>query len=588
MSSLHHTTRFGDKGKDVRIRAVVILCTAAMAIVMVRLFFLMVVQHGFYTALAAGSHEVSAQLFPKRGLVYIQDSRTKEEYPLAMNRDYFLVYADTRHIPDDQTVVDVGEKIAPFFQYGEEQKKELFSKLSKKDDPYEPIEQKVDEKVVDQLKALDLPGIGFIRRSYRYYPEKTLGAHVIGFVGKDETGGDVGRYGIEGYWQKELAGSGGFFEGLKSAQGRWIPLAGKLFEPAKDGADILLTIDRTLQHKACERLRQGFVEYGATSAALIIMDPKTGAIRAMCSLPDFDPNAYNKIDSVNVYNNTAIFTPYEPGSIFKPLTMAAAMNEGLVNPDTLFHDTGSREVGCSKPIQNANLRSYGTQSMTGVLENSINTGMAYVSELLGKRRLSQYMEQFGFGVKEGIELDTEVEGNISSVTTEKKEGADCYTATAAFGQGITVTPLQMATAMSAIANGGVLMKPYIVEEMRYSDGSKEIVRPEELRRILSPRTTSLVRGMMTSVVDRGQSKNARLEKYYIGGKTGTAQIPGPGGYSEETNHSFIGFGPADDPRFVMLIKYEKPQRKFADSTAAPVFADIAQFVLQYYEVPPGR
>lgn len=574
--------------KDPRIRIAVLLFTLAYGIVMARLAFLMLFQHNFYTALAVGAQDISTKLYPRRGEVFAQDFRTGERYPLAINRDYFLIYADTRKILTDDAANEAANKLAEIFSYTPERKLEVYAGLNKRSDPYEPIEQKVDEATTDRVRALNLPGIGFVRRSYRYYPEGNLAASVIGFVRLDETGKDIGQYGIEGYWHKELAGSGGFLEGKRSAAGQLIPLAGRLFTPPKDGADILLTIDRTLEYKACERLRQGFIEYGATSASLIIMDPRTGAIRAMCSLPDFDPNAYGKIASIDVYNNTSIFTAYEPGSVFKPLTMAAAINEELVSPDTLFHDTGERDVGCSKPVTNANNKVYGTQTMTGVLENSINTGVSYVVEKLGKKKFREYVEKFGFGLKEGIELATEVEGNISSLSNGKKDGMDCYTATGAFGQGLTVTPLQMATAISSIANGGLLMKPYIVDEIAYSDGRVEKTGPKEIRRAISTRSASLVRGMMASVVDRGQSKRAQVAGYYVSGKTGTAQIAGPGGYTAETNHSFVGFAPADDPRFVMVVKFEKPARAYADATASPVFADVAKFALQYYGVAPGR
>src|SRR3989338_5283015 len=313
---------------------------------------------------------------------------------------------------------------------------------------------------------------------------------------------------------------------------------------------------------ACEKLAGAAKEYQASSGALVILEPKTGAIRALCSWPDFDPNNYNQVDAIEVYNNTAVFTPYEPGSIFKPITMAAAINEGAVTPETVFHDSGSAEARCRKPIKNAAEKSYGNQTMVGVMENSINTGLVFVIKKLGKNKFIDYVERFGFGVKEGVEVD-------------------CYAATAAFGQGITATPLQMATAIGVIANGGKLIKPYVVSEVRYSDGRVERTKPVEIRSVLTARAASLVAGMMVSVVDNGQAKSARVPGYYVAGKTGTAQIPGPGGYTEDTNHSFVGFAPIDDPKFVMVVKFEKPARKYADSTAAPTFAAIAKFALEY-------
>lgn len=573
---------------DPRLRVVYLFFVFLAVVVIYRLVLLMIFQHSFYTALAIGSHEVYSNLFPERGHVYIQDSRTGEEYPLAINRDYFLVFADTRQIESEEVAEDVAEKLAEVFSYDDEKKLSVFLQLKKHNDPYEPIEKKVEESVVDKLKELDLPGIGFVRQPFRYYPEGDLASQVIGFVGKNEEGKDVGRYGIEGYWHNELAGSGGFLEGNKSAVGGWVPLAGKRFEPAQDGANLLLTIDRTIQYKACERLKQATEEYGASSAALIIMDPKTGAIRAMCSVPDFDPNIYNQVESVEVYNNTSIFTPYEPGSIFKPVTMAAALNEGLVKPESYFYDSGSWEGLCQKPIKNAGEKIYEDQTMTGVLENSINTGMVYVADQLGKKKFIEYIDSFGFGVKEGVKLDTEISGTAKALKIKKGDKIDCYGATASFGQGITATPLQMTTAFSVIANGGLLMKPYVVEEIRHSDGKIEKFKPNEVRRVIDNRSALLLSGMLVKVIDNGHAGGAGVDGYYLAGKTGTGQIPGPGGYTKETNHSFVGFGPVDDPKFVMIVKFEKPKRTYSSSTAAPVFGDIAEFVLQYYQVPPSR
>lgn len=573
---------------DPRLRITAYAISVGAFIIIARLVYLMIFQHDFYTALAAGSQEVYATLFPNRGAVYIQDSRTKEKYPFALNRDVFTLFADTRLIAGEEEAETTAEELAAVLAYDDEKKLVVYYQLLKEDDPYEPIEKRITEEVMEQIKEKDLPGIGFVRRPERYYPEKNLGAQIIGFVGKNEEGRDIGRYGVEGYWQEQLAGSGGFFEGARSATGQWIPLAGRSSKPASDGADLVLTLDRTLQFVLCERLQAKMEEYQASSASVVVMDPRSGAIRAMCSLPDFDPNTYGKVEQITTYNNAAIFTPYEPGSIFKPVAMAAALNEELITPRSIFYDSGSRDGLCHKPIQNAGGKVYKDQTMTGILENSINTGMVYVAELLGKQRFREYVEAFGFGLKTGIHLDSEVSGTIDSLSQNKDDKFDCYAATGSFGQGLTVTPLQMVTAFSAIANGGHLMRPYIVEEVQHTDGRVERTKPKEVRQILTSRATSLLRGMLVNVVDSGQAGSAGVRGYYVAGKTGTAQIPGPGGYTEDTIHSFIGFAPVDDPAFVMLVKFEKPQRRYSASTAAPTFGNLASFILDYYHISPGR
>lgn len=552
-----------------------------------RLFSLMILDRSFYTALATDSHEIYAKLTPERGSIYLENNEGKLT-PLALNRDKFVVFADTRGYTDPKSPLEVANALTSFFHYSDERKNEILQQLSKENDGYEQIEKNIDEETKNQVEALKLPGIYFTRFRERYYPEGILAASVIGFVGKTEKEGTIGRYGIEGYWNPVIGGSGGFLEGIKSAKGAWIPLAGRLSEEATDGANLILTIDRTLQYEICERLRNAVKLYEAKSGSLVIMDPMTGAITTMCSIPDFDPNEYRKVENISVYNNLSIFEPYEPGSVFKPITMSGALDTGTVKPDDPFTDTGSADGNCKKAIQNADNRNYGAQNMSGILEHSINTGVVYIVKKLGKENFRNYVEKFGFGIKTGIELDTESAGTIASLSANKGNSIDCYTATASFGQGITVTPLQMVTAFSAIANGGKLMKPYIVKRIEYANGKVEETRPTEVRQVIDKHTAQLVAGMMVRTVDYSEGKNGKVPGYYIAGKTGTAQIAGPGGYSTETNHSFIGFGPVDNPKFVMLIRLEKPQRSYANITAAPLFAQMVTYMMSYYHIPPER
>lgn len=573
---------------DTRLRVLVVFFILLSSLIIFRLIMLMLVQHKFYVLMSADAHDVFSHLFPKRGEIYLQDSRTKEEYPLAINQDYFLLFADTRFIKDEAVAQEVTAKLTEIFGYDEIKKGEVFLQLNKRTDAYEPLEKKIDEETMKKVKDLKLPGINFTRIPFRYYPEGRLAATVVGFLGKDKDGNDIGHYGIEGYWQKELAGTGGYFSGAKGALGAMIPAAGWSTKPAQNGANILLTIDRNLEYQTCGRLEKARREYGAKSASLILMDPNTGAIRAMCNTPDFDPNNYSQVSSTVYYNNHAVFTAYEPGSVFKTITMAAALNEGVVTPETTFFDSGSRAELCKTPIRNAMGRSYGLQNMSGVLENSINTAIVFVEEKMGKKKFIDYLNNFGFGIKQGIELDTESAGNISTLNLKKGDRVDCYAATASFGQGITVTPLQMATAYSAVVNGGKLLKPYIVDEIRYPDGRVIKTKTKEIRRVISKQASLLTTAMLINVVDEGHAQSAKVKGYYVGGKTGTAQIPIPSGYSEESEHTFVGVAPADDPQFVMLIKFEKPKLLWADSTAAPLFGELSDFVLKYYKIAPNR
>src|SRR3989339_295541 len=515
----------------------------ATIVIIGKLFVLQIVQAEYYRTFALTAHEIYKQLHPKRGEVFFQDTRTKQEYPAAINRQYFLIYA----VPKE-------------------------------------IKPEMASNTVDKLKAEKLSGIYFTPQEYRYYPEENLAAPILGFCRLNDDGTQqIGSYGIESYWNKILTGHKGFISGERGALGSWITMALHSQVNAKDGADLLLTIDRSLENKACDLLQKGMEEYQAKSASLVMMNPKTGAILAMCSLPDFNPNKYSEVKDLRSFSNNTIFVPYEPGSVFKPITMAAGIDLGLVSPNTTFNDPCVRVIN-GYSIHNAQNKCYGTKTMTEVLENSINTGMIYVEEKIGHERLGDYSKKFGFGEKTGIELGPEAAGDISSLDRK----GEIFGAVGSFGQGLTVTPIQIAAAYSAIANKGLLPKPYIVAETRYPNGQKDITTVEKSNQVISERSAKLMSGMLTSVVEN-HYKIAKVKGYYVAGKTGTAQIPENGKYSaERTNQTFAGFAPATDPKFVLVVKYEEPQRQWAEQTSLFVFRDLMKFALQYYAVPNDR
>jgi stage V sporulation protein D (sporulation-specific penicillin-binding protein) len=573
-----------NRESDKPLRVVSVLVLLGAFIIIARLFILQVFDHKFYAALAVSNHEIYKQLFPRRGTIFLQDTRTNgKEYPVAVNREYYSLYAVPRDVPADQISI-IADFISKLLGYSEAEKNNLIAKLSKKNDPYEPIVKKISDEFKDKIDAQNFAGIHTTGQEFRYYPEASLAANVLGFTSLNEKGQLVGRYGVEGFLDNVLTGRSGFLAGEKGALGSIIPMADRTVKQAEDGADVLLTIDRNLQYKACERLRQGLEQYQAKTASLILMDPKTGAILAMCSLPDFNPNDLSDVKDVGVFNNTTIFTAYEPGSVFKPITMAAGLDLGLVTPFTTYIDTGEKNIKGSKPIHNALNKVYGLATMTNVLENSINTGMIFVVEKIGRERFKEYVEKFGFGKKTGINLDTEVSGEIDSLSKKPP----IYIANGSFGQGLTATPLQVATAYAGLANGGNMPTPYIVDEIRHANGQIDKTEPET-KLVISPNTAKLITAMLISVVEKTYHKAVGLKDYYIAGKTGTAQVASVGGYdADKTNHTFVGFFPATDPKFVLLVKYEEPQRNWAESTAAPVFKDVAQFVLDYQGIAGDR
>lgn len=554
------------------------------AIITIRLADIQIFQHAFYEALAADQHSLYEQLSPKRGEIFVRDRENPDVlFPLAANKSFYLVYGEPMRIDEPQKVVDA---LRPILEIEDEEAAALLERLKKENDLYEPIRRQVEEEVMEQIRDLELPGIRFQEEFYRFYPEKNIGSHILGFLGFNNEV-KAGQYGLEGYWEEDLAGEAGFLQAEKDAQGRWITFGTKLLEEATDGDDLVLTIDRTVQYEVCKTLNEAVVTHGADGGSVTVMNPKTGAIIAMCGSPDFDPNNYGETEDINTFLNPATFYIYEPGSIFKPIIMAAALDTGAVTPDTTYEDSGAVKIG-QYTIKNYDGKANGVNTMTQVLEKSLNTGMIFVSQQIEPETMEEYVKRFGFGVKSGIELNSEAQGNISSLAKYQ----EIYTATASFGQGISVTLLQMTAAFSAIANGGTLMRPYIIDQIITGEGVTITKDPEVIRQAISQQTATTLSAMLVNVVQNGHGKKAGVDGYFIAGKTGTAQIPnenGPGYDPDFTIGSFCGFAPVDNPIFAMCVKIDKPRTvQFAESTAAPLFGELAQFMMNYYNIPPDN
>lgn len=574
-------TRPTEAGGTLRLKLLRAGFLAAGLLIMGQLFRVQILSHDFYAALAEGQHDLFEQLFPQRGKILARDrAGGGQTFMLATNRKLSLAYADPSRIPDPEAAA---AKLAPVLGLDEA---ELRAKLEDRDSRYKPLKRGLDDEARGRVEALGIEGIRFADEDTRFYPEGETGAHVLGFVGESEHGRS-GRYGIEGWFDAELAGRQGSLRTEKDPGGRTIAVGNRNVVPARDGDDIVLTIDRTVEYVACRKLAEWVKAHGAAKGSLVVLDPKTGAVIAMCGAPSFDPNAYGKVDDVGVYNNTAIFDAYEPGSVFKAITMAAGLDTGKIAPTTPFDDPGEVKIG-PYTIRNSDLKAHGRVDMTEVLVASLNTGLVEVVHRLGPASFLKYVRDFGFGRKAGIELQSEAAGNIEPL--ERK--GDIWAATGSFGQGITATVLQIAAAYGAVANGGTLMKPYIVEEIRHADGTVETRGPRVVRRVISERAARLLTGMLTAVVERGHGRRAGVPGYWVAGKTGTAQIArtdGPGYEVGATIGTFAGFAPVEDPKFVMVVRVDRPKDvQFAESSAAPLFGDMAKFLLDYYEVPPTR
>lgn len=554
----------------------------AIAIILIRLINLQIFNHSIYSALAEGQHELYEKLIPKRGEILVKDKFSDKPYPLATNRDYSLVYLTPKNIPNDKKTY-TAQELAAILGID---RQEILNKINKENDPYEPIAHKVEQGVANKIKELNISGVKIMPETWRFYPENDLASQILGFVGFT---GDkkAGQYGLEKEYEEMLKGKEGFLELERDTAGRWISIGKRNIMPAVDGDDLLLTIDHSIQFLAESKLKETIEKHQAESGSVIVMDPKTGAILAMANTPSFNPNEYSKVEDINVFVDSAISKLFEPGSVFKPITMSMGLNEGKVTPFTTYNDIGSR-VFNGYEIKNFDEKAHGTQTMTGVLENSLNTGVIFVEEKVGKDKFQEYIKNYGFDKLTNIDLPGEIGGNISNLNDKKR---DVGYATVSFGQGIAVTPLRMITAIAAIANDGKMMKPYIVDKIISSNGSEKIIEPQVTNQVITPLTAKRLTSMMVSVVKNGHAKKANISGYEIAGKTGTAQVPNADsrGYSDKIIHSFVSFAPAHDPKFIVYMKVDNPQGvRFAEGSVVPAVNDINKFLLNYFEIPPSE
>ena len=614
-----------------RITALIGVSSLVVAGITVRLFMLQVNDHDYYTALAQDQHTLIQELVPSRGQVYVKDTNG-ELFPLAVNRELYLIYAvpniikdpvdatkkvaDILHIPTPEQVaanpVPVPEKpakpLTPQEKAAALRKEQdaqgvilyanandeavpltyerLQQKLSNKQDKYEPLANRITKDKADALVAADIPGIRVVGQEWRYYPENSFAAQTLGFIGyKNDT--LVGQYGIEGYFDDLLTGKKGVLEGERDTSGNWISIGNKKITPAEDGASVVLTLDRSIQYAAEKYAKMATQEDQAEEASIIVIEPKTGNILGMANYPTYNVNEFSDAQAKDpsVFNNSVVFDLFEPGSIFKPIVMASAIDAGVVTPSTTFDNTGSVKIG-RYTISNVVKRSQRITTMTEVLDWSLNTGMVFVTQQLGKEKLYDYIKRFGFDELTGITLDSESKTNIGNPQT----WSDVQQGTIGFGQGISTTELHMAMAESALANGGKLMEPHIVSEIRHPDGRVETIAPKVVGQPISAQTSETITAMLIDGVKNGLSKKAAIPGYLVAGKTGTAQVAKNGVYDPSQRiTSFMGYAPATNPRFLILVKVVNPKHgQYAETTAIPYFQRLATEVINSLKIPPDN
>lgn len=510
------------------------------------------------------------KILPQRGKIYDHLGQ-----PLAVNTTNYLLYFEPKKITDKYLFV---KKIEDVLKIGEAT---LEAKIDLSKDWV--AVKVVDKDIKTKLQATGLAGIGFENRSQRYYPEASLSAHILGIVGKKDNGDDIGYFGVEGFYDKDLAGLPGLLKSDRDLLDKPILIGTQEKIDPEDGRDLYLTIDKAAQEIVKKKLLQGMESYKAKEGCIIVADPYSMEIIALSCLPDFDLEKYYEFTE-SYFKNPAISNLYEPGSIFKPLIMAAAIEEKSIKPDEIYDEQGPVKIG-EYTIRTWNNKYEGKISMTKILEKSSNVGMVYVGEKLGNKKIYDYVNKFGLGDLTNIDLQGEVTAGLKS----PNNWYPIDYATVTFGQGIVVTPLQMITAFSSLINDGKLMKPYIVAKAN-SKNQEKVAQPKVIRQTISAKTSVIMKKMLVETIEHGEVNWAKPKGYKIGGKTGTAQIAIQGKYDpSKTIASFIGFAPADKPKFIALVVLKEPQSSiWGSETAAPLFFDIAKELLVYYNIPPEQ
>lgn len=553
-----------------------------------RLYYWQVIKSAELTAQAKAQHTTKENISARRGHILAADGSI-----LGATSTNWLVYASLPQLK--QTPKQIANTLAPLWVDRDSDKedydyqRELLSEtlrleglLSKTDVEWVALKHRVGDEIKSNIEALDISGIGFEPEQTRLYPEASSAAHLLGFVGKDEEGNNTGYFGLEGFYDLILSGKPGFRQRESSALG--IPLLSGIWRSSEAvaGVDLLTHIDKTVQFIIEQNLQNAIEAYGAKSGVIIVMRPNDGAILGLASYPGFDPGSYWEYRN-ELFKNPAISDSFEPGSIFKPLVMAAGLDAGKVEPDTKCDI-------CHEPLKigKYTIRTWNNEyqkdaTMTEVIVHSDNVGMSFVGLRLGKAKLYEYLEKYGFGQKTGIDL----QGEASPSLRPKEDWGDIDVATASFGQGIAVTPIQMITAMTAIARGGEIVYPQVVDKLRV-DGWEEDLKPRFGQRVISKEAASQAAQMMVAAAKDGEAKWTAVRGFEIAGKTGTAQIPVAGHYDEDkTIASFIGFAPASDPKFIMLVTLREPQSSpWASETAAPLWFKIAKDLFPYLGVQP--
>lgn len=541
--------------------AVFLFFLLSLTVLLIRLFYIQGLRSSFYTKAADNQHTVSVEIQPKRGTLFDRRMRI-----LALNLNNESVFANTRQIKNKSKTAKALASVLGLDQ------KFVMDRLSK-DRGFIWIKRKITPYESSQLKKMKLEGIDFVQESKRFYPSKSLACHVLGTVNID----NVGMEGLELYYDKYLKGESGWLITAQDARRKTIESYQTEFIPSKNGLNLVLTIDEVIQNIAERELYKMYDKYNAKGAAIVVMNPRTGDILALASLPNYDLNNFTKRSKDSI-RNRAINDFFEPGSVFKVITASAVLEEGAADLHTRFFcENGEYRIG--KRILH-DVHPYGNLTFREVIEKSSNIGTIKAASLLGPKKMYDYMNRFGFYEKTGIDLPGEVVGFNRPIS--RWSGVSMFAIP--MGQEVTVTAMQLVCAISVIANNGFLVSPRMVKEV--TDEKGEVVKefpPKIVRKVISPKTAMNMRQVLMGVVKSGTGKKAGTEEYNVGGKTGTAQKVEAGTYSHSRFiASFIGFAPVERPVLAVVVCVDEPHPVYyGGDVAAPVFKNVVDESLKY-------
>ncbi len=563
-----------------RIKIIGGFITLLAIVLIVRLFYIQILKKDVYVERANRQFSSFVSNIFDRGSVYFS-KKDGSIVSAAIVSTGFKVSMVPKEISDPKGVYDLLK------EYSKIDYETFYSRVNKKDDPYEEITDRLTQEQANEINNLKIKGVSVNKDSWRYYPNENLASHAIGFLAYK--GDDlVGQYGLERYYEKTLS---------KPKEEAYVNFFAEVFSDIKENisdektsrGNLVTTIEPLVQSNLEIELKDILSKWGADQSGGIIMNPKNGEIYAIAGFPDFDLNNFKEVENVGVYRNPIVENVLEFGSVIKPLVVLSAIDNGSINPGTTYQDNGMVVID-KKEIYNFDKKGRGLVNIQDILNQSLNTGMVFIESKIGHSKFREYMKSYGIGEKTGIDLPNETSGLIKNLESPR----NIEYANASFGQGIALTPIEAIRSFSIIANGGNLVTPHLVKQIRYEDGSSKILEypVKKVETLKNPKSTETVTEMLVGVYESYDGGKHKMDHYSVATKTGTAQVAkedGRGYYEDRHTHSFFGYFPAYNPEFIVFLYVKNPRGvKYASQTLIPPFNNISKFLLSYYNVPPDR